>query len=60
MSDEITYTQFDSQTYLDSDYELAQEQLTFDWLESIALDGEDIFCDVCGDFYQSDDRCQFH
>ena len=60
MNDEITYTQFDSQTYLDSDYELAQEQLAFDWLESITLEDDDVFCDVCGDFYSSDDPCQFH
>lgn len=38
MNEEITYTQFDSQTYLDSDYEQAQEQLAFDWMETIGDD----------------------
>lgn len=35
MNEEITFTQFDSQTYLDPDYELVQEQLAFDWMETI-------------------------
>lgn len=35
MNDELAYTQFDSATYLDSDYEQAQEQLAFDWMETI-------------------------
>lgn len=54
MNEEITFTQFDSQTYLDPDYELAQEQLAFDWIESMtpyfAYGKDDVFCDVCGDF----------
>lgn len=35
MNEEITFTQFESETYLDPDYEQAQEQLAFDWMETI-------------------------
>ena len=36
--DEITFTQFDDQAYLDQDYAQAQERLAFDWVEQIGDD----------------------
>ena len=51
---------------LDIEYEQAQEAiiLQLDWLESLephyAYAEDDVFCDTCGDFYPSDDRCQQH
>lgn len=38
--EEITFTQFDDQAYLDQDYAQAQEQLAFDWVEMIGDDLE--------------------
>jgi hypothetical protein len=36
--EDLDFTQFDDQTYLDQDYAQAQEQLAFDWMETIGDD----------------------
>ena len=38
--DELDFTQFDDQAYLDPDYAQAQEQLALDWMETIGDDLE--------------------
>ena len=52
--------------FLDTEYEQAQEAITLqlDWLEPMepyfAYAEDDVFCDVCGDFYPIEDQCKSH